>query len=88
MNIEFRTSFTRDLQKIRETSLRVKIRDVIIQVEQADTLNEIAHIKKLRGSDTYFRIRIGDHRIGIKLNGDTVSFVRVLHRKDIYRFFP
>jgi hypothetical protein len=27
-------------------------------------------------------------RIGITIEDDLVTFVRVLHRKEIYRFFP
>jgi mRNA interferase RelE/StbE len=88
MRVEFKSSFTRDLKKIRGIRLKEKVRRVIELVERTDTLEEIANIRKLRGSDVYFRIRIGDYRIGIKLNGDTVSFVRILHRRDIYRYFP
>ncbi|MCC5620529.1 type II toxin-antitoxin system RelE/ParE family toxin [Nostoc sp. CHAB 5715] len=33
-------------------------------------------------------MRVGDYRIGFTVAGDTITFVRVLHRKDIYRYFP
>ncbi|MEM9215017.1 MAG: type II toxin-antitoxin system RelE/ParE family toxin [Cyanobacteria bacterium P01_F01_bin.150] len=36
---------------------------------------------------SFYRIRIGDYRIGIIVTGDVVSFIRVLHRKDMYRSF-
>jgi mRNA interferase RelE/StbE len=42
----------------------------------------------MRGSREYFRIRIGDFRLGLKLEGDTLVFIRFLNRKDIYRYFP
>lgn len=35
-----------------------------------------------------YRIRIGDYRIGIFVEGKTVEFARVVHRKDIYQQFP
>jgi mRNA interferase RelE/StbE len=35
-----------------------------------------------------YSIRIGDYRIGLALEKDTLVFVRCLHRKEIYRFFP
>lgn len=88
MNVEFRGSFTRDLQKIRDNQLKERIRELILQIEQANTLDEIANVKKLKGSNEYFRIRIGDYRVGIKLSGETIAFVRFLHRRDIYRYFP
>ncbi|HLF90252.1 MAG TPA: hypothetical protein VI451_14995 [Anaerolineales bacterium] len=51
MNVEFKASFTRDLQKIRDNQLKEKIREAIERVERIDTLEEIANIKKLRGRD-------------------------------------
>jgi mRNA interferase RelE/StbE len=36
----------------------------------------------------YYRIRLGDYRVGLKIENNTVCFVRFLHRKDIYRYFP
>jgi mRNA-degrading endonuclease RelE of RelBE toxin-antitoxin system len=34
------------------------------------------------------RFRVADYRIGFIFDGQTVIFFRVLHRKDIYRYFP
>ena len=46
---------------------------------------EIVHqnLQKLKGEDNFYRIRIGDYRIGIKVNDDTTTFVRLLHRREI-----
>jgi mRNA-degrading endonuclease RelE of RelBE toxin-antitoxin system len=38
--------------------------------------------------DNAYRIRIGDYRLGIIFDGETLIFERVLHRKGIYRYFP
>ncbi|MBE9128612.1 MULTISPECIES: type II toxin-antitoxin system RelE family toxin [unclassified Coleofasciculus] len=88
MNIEFRKSFEKDLGSIRDTTLLQRIRAVIEEVETAENLSEVTNIKKLKGDGDYYRIRVGDYRIGITVNEDTVIFVRVLHRKDVYRYFP
>ncbi|MEH1829111.1 MAG: type II toxin-antitoxin system RelE/ParE family toxin [Nostoc sp.] len=45
------------------------------------------NLKKLQGYENAYRIRVGDYRIGIIFDGETVLFQRVLHRKDIYRYF-
>jgi ribosomal-protein-alanine N-acetyltransferase len=42
----------------------------------------------LRGSSDFYRIRVGDYRIGVAVEGDEVEFVRCLHRRDIYGYFP
>jgi mRNA interferase RelE/StbE len=51
-------------------------------------LGEIAHVKKLKGSEGYYRIRIGNYRVGIIAADGTVIFVRFLYRRNIYRYFP
>ena len=33
-------------------------------------------------------IRFGDYRAGLKLENDTLYFERILHRKEIYKFYP
>ncbi len=88
MKTEFRASFSRDLRKIRDKTLLNRVRKAIEEVETANALEEISHLKKLRGNPHYYRIRLGDYRLGVVLEDDTVTFVRFLHRKDIYRYFP
>ena len=62
--------------------------NVVEDLQQAEKPQAIKKLKKLKGSKDYFRIKLGDYRIGLKFENDTVSFVRFLHRREIYRFFP
>lgn len=88
MKTSFLTSFARDLRRIRDPHAREHIRAVILQAEEAPDLRSIPKLKKLSGSGPYFRIRAGEYRIGLRVEADTVTFVRVLPRRDIYRYFP
>ncbi|HYX15401.1 MAG TPA: type II toxin-antitoxin system mRNA interferase toxin, RelE/StbE family [Nostoc sp.] len=88
MKVEFRKSFEKDLSKIRDEDLLLKIKTVIEEVETAESLLNINNIKKLKADGNYYRIRVGDYRIGFAEDEDVIIFVRVLHRKEIYRFFP
>ena len=88
MKIEFRSSFLKDIKRIEDSDLKKRVRDIIEKTEQAQNLYEIENIKKLRGGERYYRIRLGDYRIGLVLEDDTVVFVRFLHRRDIYRYSP
>jgi mRNA interferase RelE/StbE len=65
-----------------------RIREKIDEVERAQSLSEISKLKKLSGHAAYYRIRVGDYRLGITAAEDTVVFVRFLNRKDIYKYFP
>ncbi len=57
-------------------------------MEKAGTLAEVAGLKKLRGEGGYYRVRVGDYRVGLAVEQDVVVFVRVLHRREVYRYFP
>lgn len=88
MKVEFRSSFARDLQKIKAKKLRLQVKEIIEHVERAESTQQIENFKKIRGTTNFFRIKMGDYRIGLILETDTIIFVRFLHRKDIYRYFP
>lgn len=88
MRVEFKNSFVKDLKKISAKQLQDQILQIIDKVEKSAVISEIGQLKKLRGGDVYYRIRLGDYRIGLKIENDTVHFIRFLHRKDIYRYFP
>ncbi len=88
MNVEFKSSFVKDLKKIKEKKLQGQIRELIEKVEASAGITEIENMKKLTGSDTYYRVRLGDYRVGLKIENNVIFFVRFLHRKDIYRYFP
>jgi mRNA interferase RelE/StbE len=68
--------------------LKDAIYECIVEVEKADRISQVKNLKKLSGFDSYYRIRIADYRIGLKLIDDTVYFVVLDHRKDIYKEFP
>ena len=65
-----------------------QVREAIEQVEEAPNPQMINNLKQLKGEGEYVRIKIGDYRIGLKLENDTFIFIRFLNRKDIYRYFP
>lgn len=88
MKIEFLKSFTKDLKSVSDKSLLKKVKRAVELIEQTDSLREIANLKKLKGEREYFRLKIGDFRLGFVLEKDTIIFVRFLPRKDIYRYFP
>ena len=76
------------MKKIRDQSLLHRIRETVERVESARTLNEVQNIKRISGASGLYRVRVGDYRIGLAMEGDVVEFVRCLHRRDIYRYFP
>jgi mRNA interferase RelE/StbE len=88
MKVDFKKSFLKDVKKLKNNKLKGLIAECIIQVESAENISSIKNLKKLTGYDVYFRIRIGDYRIGVKIENNVVYFVVFEHRKEIYKKFP
>jgi mRNA interferase RelE/StbE len=88
LNVEFKESFLQDLRAIKDRSLLARAKEIIESVEQALKLEDVANIKKLKGERYYYRIRVGDFRIGLKIERGLIIFVRIPNRKEIYRYFP
>ena len=88
MKVEFRSSFVRDLNSVRDKAILRRVREIIERAEQTKSSTEIPNLKRLKGSGNYSRIRVGEYRIGVVLKGDDITFVRFLHRREIYRYFP
>jgi mRNA interferase RelE/StbE len=88
VKVKFESKFEKDLRNVKDKKLLSKVKETILDCKYAQNLNEIKNLKKLQGYETFYRIRIGDYRIGIELVENTLIFTRFLHRKDIYKFFP
>jgi mRNA interferase RelE/StbE len=88
VKVIFKQSFAKDLKQIRERPLLQRVQEAIVEMEGANTLDEVRHIKKIQGSTGYYRMRLGDYRLGMRVDGEAIVLVRFLHRKEIYRYFP
>jgi mRNA interferase RelE/StbE len=89
MIVEFDKSFEKSLRPIHDPNVLRKLKRIIIQIENSPSLLQLPNIIKLTGFSHYYRIRIGDYRIGIELiNKTKVRFIIIAHRKDIYKIFP
>lgn len=88
MKTVFKASFLKAIKKIDSDQLKADIANAILNVESAESQRQINQLKKLKGYKQYYRIRIGDYRIGIKIEAEIVIFVDIDHRKNIYRIFP
>lgn len=88
MKAIFRRSFERDLKRIKDRSVLEQAKQVIEETEAAAKLHEVTGAKKLSGEGSFFRIGVGEYRIGMAVVGSEVEFVRCLHRREIYRRFP
>lgn len=88
MDIEFLRRFLKDVEKLNDQKVLKDIDDVITNCKNAADHSEIRNIKKISGHTQAYRIRKGQFRIGIYIHNNVIEFARVLHRKDMYKYFP
>ena len=88
MKTGFKTSFAKDLKSIKSKAVLETVAKLIENIEAAQHLRAVPDVKKLKAKGNYYRIKLGDYRVGITVTKDEVTFVRCLDRKEIYRYFP
>ena len=90
MVVKVSKGFIKDLKKCPK-QIHKAVLEILEELEQADSLTDIKNIKKLAGYDTFYRIRIGNYRVGIEVEDDVVKIVwvlTILPRGDVYKKFP
>ncbi len=53
-----------------------------------DNLELSGKIEKMKGYSGYYKIRFGTYRIGLEKRENSVVVKLVMHRKEIYNYFP
>ena len=67
MRVSFEASFARDLRGIKDRALLERVEGVIQEIKTASALSDVKHFTKMRGYTTFYRLRLGDYRIGIEV---------------------
>ena len=89
MEVEYRQLFLKDLKKLKKQPVYQRVIELAFEkLPDAKDLTDVSNVKALKGYPNRYRIRIGDYRIGIEVKKGKVEMMRVLHRRDFYRYFP
>jgi len=88
MKVETLKSFEKDIEKINDKKLAIKLIQIIKEIEDAKELSAIKNLKKMKAKGSYYRVRVGNYRVGLKFEKDIIILLRFMHRKDIYNYFP
>jgi len=72
-----------ELHGISKIELKKMMKETMISA-----LAEVREVRKIEGYQKYYRIKLGDYSLGIKVTKNRIELIRFLHRKDIYRRFP
>ena len=88
MKVEYLKQFSKDLLEINDENLKNNLFDSIVLLKEAENLNLLSNIKKLKGHPEAYRIRIGKYRLGFFFDGEVIELARFAKREDIYKLFP
>ena len=89
MKLLYGKRFSKDLDAIRhEAKVKKHLLELIERIKETDSLANLKGVRKIEGYQNYFRIKVGNYRLGIKLTKKRIELIRFLHRKEIYRRFP
>ncbi len=89
MNVEYLPTFLKDLKALKHTDAFELIKTLTFEeIPNCSSSKQIRNLTKLSGYADCYRIRVGDYRIGLIVSNDVITFARVLHQREIYRYFP
>jgi mRNA interferase RelE/StbE len=88
MQIEITKKFGKQFEKCQDYTIRTRLSKTIDDILKARRFSEIKRIKKLKGHNNFYRLKIGDYRIGLVFKDNTVIFAAFEHRSNIYKYFP
>ncbi|ARV07205.1 plasmid stabilization protein [Polaribacter sp. SA4-10] len=88
MEIIYLRQALKDVNKIKNSKLKLKLAEVVANLKIAENLSDIKNVKAISGHPEAYRIRIGDYRLGIFYSEETITIARFMKRNDIYKLFP
>ena len=87
MKVEFSKYFIKSAKRL-SGKIKQSLIDVIEEVENSSSIDEISNCRKLVDFRNVYRIRIGDYRafftLHIKVEGDVVLFQYLVSRGEAY----
>jgi len=90
MEVFFKPTFIKDFKSF-PGEIREEVKELCTEIfPKFQDFREFSSydFKSINGFNNYYRIRIGNYRVGFKTENQTIIFMLVRHRKDIYRYFP
>ncbi len=92
MRIEARPRLLKDIDALRQASVKKYVSDFIDDACYSNIQELITHydFRALKDNGAFYRLRIDEYRLGCRYDRatDTLILMRLLHRGEIYKYFP
>lgn len=84
----YKKTFLKDLARVHP-DYRERIEALVFEkIPASENLFAGFDLRKIRGYQDYYRIRVGQYRIGCRIQDGVLTFYRVKSREEIYSVFP
>jgi mRNA interferase RelE/StbE len=86
----YKKTFLKELKKLPR-DIRIKAEHLCFDIlPEIENPADIKGLEKLVGYEKSYKVRFGDYRAGIEVDTEkkVIVLCRVLHRKEIYRYYP
>ena len=87
MRLTINNSYHRDIRGV-SVHVQKQAAEALLNVLDATSVTDIDNIKHLVSYKGYHRIRIGQHRIGLRWDGEQFFAERISKRGDFYKIYP
>lgn len=87
MKLFSRRAFEKDADKL-PVDIKIKLSYIFDEIVRAEKLSDIKNCRKLAGHKTAYLIKLNRFRVGFFFENNVIELVRVLDRKNIYKYFP
>ena len=91
MNLSFKKSFLKELKRLPKPA-QEQVLAALETLRQAKTLQDsgldVDRMEGQKKTENYYRIRVGEWRLGVENLPPDLLVITVLHRSEIYKRFP
>lgn len=87
--VKYNKKFLKELISL-PVDIQSRVKTIVFQELEINNPFNIGYINKMKGYKNKYKIRVGDYRMGLKIdkNNKTIFCERVAHRREIYKVFP
>jgi mRNA interferase RelE/StbE len=88
--VAYKPTFLKELAQLPPKLRRRVEAFAFEEMPKASNPYALAGVTKLRGYREYYKISFEEYRVGLRIDKKTklIEFCRILHRREIYRYFP
>lgn len=88
MKVKYGKKFLKQLAAV-PSDIRLKIESFVFEeLVSTSSIYEMGKVEKMKGYDGFYKVRFGNYRLGLVIENEIVAVKIVMHRREIYKFFP